>query len=329
MTTPETFASQPKRKLLDQVSDVCRVKHYSLRTEQAYVHWIKKFILFHGKRHPLTMSKPEIEAFLTHLAVDLNVSASTQNQAFSALLFLYREVLRTDFGQLTDVTRAQRRKRLPVVMTRAEVQRLLAVMTGTHQLLAKLLYGTGMRLMECLRLRVKDLDFEKRVITLRDTKSPRDRVTMLSVSLEPALQAHLHRVKILHEEDLKRGYGRVYLPSGLKQKYPNVDRDWCWQYVFPAAGLSHDPVSGEMRRHHVHETSLQRAVKEAVRAAGLTKPIGCHTLRHSFATHLLESGSDIRTVQELLGHKDVSTTQIYTHVLNRPGLAVKSPLDAR
>jgi integron integrase len=328
MTAPEPIAPQPKRKILDQVSDLCRVKHYSLRTEEAYVHWTKKFILFHRKRHPVTMGKPEIEAFLTHLAVKMNVAASTQNQAFSALLFPYREVLKTDFGQLDDVTRAQRRKRLPVVMTRAEVQRLLAVMTGTHQLLAKLLYGTGMRLMECLRLRVKDLDFEKRVITLRDTKSPRDRVTMLPVSLEPVLQAHLQRVKILHEEDLKRGYGRVYLPYALKQKYPNADREWCWQYVFPAASLSRDPVSGETRRHHVNETSLQRAVKEAVRKAGLTKPIGCHSFRHSFATHLLESGSDIRPVQELLGHKDVATTQIYTHVLNRPGLTVRSPLDA-
>ena len=317
----------PKRKLLDRVRDVCRLKHYSLRTEQAYVYWIKKYILYFDKRHPLTMGKPEIEAFLTHLAVDQNVAASTQNQAFSALLFLYREVLRTDFGQLDEVTRAQRRKRLPVVMTRAEVQRLLAVLTGTHQLMAKLLYGTGIRLMECLRLRVKDLDFEKRLITLRDTKSPRDRVTMLPESLAVPLQYHLQRVRILHEEDLKRGYGRVYLPYGLKQKYPNADREWCWQYVFPAAGLSRDPLSGETRRHHVNETSLQRAVKEAVRKAGLTKPIGCHTFRHSFATHLLESGSDIRTVQELLGHKDVSTTQIYTHVLNRPGLAVRSPLD--
>jgi integron integrase len=274
------------------------------------------------------MGKPEVEAFLTHLAVDRNVSASTQNQAFSALLFLYREVLQANFGQLDEVTRAQRRKRLPVVMTRPEVQRLLNVMTGTHQLLAKLLYGTGMRLMECLGLRVKDLDFEKRLITLRDTKSPRDRVTMLPESLVEPLQRHLQRVKILHEEDLKQGYGRVYLPYALKQKYPNADREWCWQYVFPAAGFSRDPLNGETRRHHVNETSLQRAVKEAVRKAGLAKPIGCHTFRHSFATHLLEAGSDIRTVQELLGHKDVSTTQIYTHVLNRPGLSVRSPLDA-
>jgi integron integrase len=315
-------------KLLDRIRNTCRLRHYSLRTEQAYVHWAKKFILYHGKRHPLSMGKPEIEAFLSHLAVDRNCSASTQNQAFNALLFLYREVLRSDFGQLDEVTRAKRRKRLPVVMTRAEVQRLLAVMTGTHQLMAKLLYGTGMRLMECVRLRVKDIDFEKRTITLRETKSPEDRVTMLPETLIVPLQGHLKRIQILHEEDLKRGSGRVYLPFGLKQKYPNADKEWCWQYVFPAANPSRDPRSGEIRRHHVNENGLQKAVKEAVRKAGLTKPIGCHAFRHSFATHLLESGSDIRTVQELLGHKDVSTTQIYTHVLNRPGLAVRSPLDS-
>lgn len=320
-------ASPQKPKLLDQVRHTCRLKHYSIRTEQAYVQWAKRFILFHHKRHPLTMGKLEIEAFLTHLAVDQQCSASTQNQAFNALLFLYRNVLRTDFGQLAGVVRAQRRKRLPVVMTRAEVQRVLAVMTGTTQLMAKLLYGTGMRLMECVRLRVKDLDFERGTITLRETKSPRDRVTMLPESLKAVLQTHLARVKILHEEDLKRGYGRVYLPFGLQQKYPNANREWGWQYVFPAANLASDPRSGETRRHHVNENSLQKAVKQAVRQAGLTKPVTCHTFRHSFATHLLESGSDIRTVQELLGHKDVATTQIYTHVLNRPGLAVRSPLD--
>ena len=324
---PQPIASSQKPKLLDQVKNTCRLRHYSIRTEQAYVQWAKQFILYHGKRHPASMAKPEVEAFLTHLAVDRKCSASTQNQAFHALLFLYREVLRMDFGQLDDVTRAQRRQRLPVVMTRAETQRVLAVMTGTHQLMAKLLYGTGMRLMECVRLRVKDVDFAQRLITLRDTKSPRDRVTMLPESLVPILQAHLQRVKILHEEDLKRGNGRVYLPSALKVKSPNADREWCWQYVFPAANLSRDPRSGEIRRHHVNENSLQKAIKAAVRQAGLTKPVTCHTFRHSFATHLLESGSDIRTVQELLGHKDVSTTMIYTHVLNRPGLAVKSPLD--
>jgi len=326
-THNQPVASNQKPKLLDQVKNTCRLRHYSIRTEQAYVQWAKQFILYHGKRHPATMAKAEVEAFLTHLAVDRKCSASTQNQAFHALLFLYREVLRMDFGQLDEVTRAQRRKRLPVVMTRTETQRVLAVMTGTHQLMAKLLYGTGMRLMECVRLRVKDADFAQRLITLRDTKSPRDRVTMLPESLAPALQAHLQRVKILHEEDLKRGNGRVYLPSALHVKYPNADREWCWQYVFPAANLSRDPRSGEIRRHHVNENSLQKAIKAAVRQAGLTKPVTCHTFRHSFATHLLESGSDIRTVQELLGHKDVSTTMIYTHVLNRPGLAVKSPLD--
>ena len=324
---PHPPASSQKPKLLDQVKNTCRLRHYSIRTEQAYSQWTKQFILFHGKRHPATMAKPEVEAFLTYLAVDRKCSASTQNQAFHALLFLYREVLEMDFGQLNDVTRAQQRKRLPVVMTRNETHRVLAVMTGTHQLMAKLLYGTGMRLMECVRLRVKDVDFAQHLITLRDTKSPRDRMTMLPVSLVPVLQAHLQRVKILHEEDLKRGNGRVYLPTALHIKYPNADREWCWQYVFPAAFPSRDPRSGETRRHHVNENSLQKAIKAAVRQSGLTKPVTCHTFRHSFATHLLESGSDIRTVQELLGHKDVSTTMIYTHVLNRPGLAVKSPLD--
>ena len=324
---PHPPASSQKPKLLDQVKNTCRLRHYSIRTEQAYSQWTKQFILFHRKRHPATMAKPEVEAFLTYLAVDRKCSASTQNQAFHALLFLYREVLEMDFGQLNDVTRAQQRKRLPVVMTRNETHRVLAVMTGTHQLMAKLLYGTGMRLMECVRLRVKDVDFAQHLITLRDTKSPRDRMTMLPVSLVPVLQAHLQRVKILHEEDLKRGNGRVYLPTALHIKYPNADREWCWQYVFPAAFPSRDPRSGETRRHHVNENSLQKAIKAAVRQSGLTKPVTCHTFRHSFATHLLESGSDIRTVQELLGHKDVSTTMIYTHVLNRPGLAVKSPLD--
>ena len=317
----------PKARLLDQVREVIRFKHYSIRTEDAYVQWIKRFIFFHGKRHPKEMGATEIEAFLTDLAVRGKVAASTQNQALNALVFLYQKVLHIELGEFS-AERARRPDRLPVVLTKAETANLLAAMKpGTIGLMARLSYGTGMRLMECVRLRVKDLLFEENQILVRDGKGFKDRVTLLPSSVKAELAAHLERVKLLHQSDLKAGAGEVYLPYALARKYPQAAREWGWQYVFPAIHLSPDPRSGKMRRHHASETSLQRAVKEAVRLAGIVKPASCHSLRHSFATRLLESGYDIRTVQELLGHKDVSTTQIYTQVMQKPGLGVRSPLD--
>ena len=313
-------------KLLDQVREALRLKHYSIRTEESYVNWIRRYILFHNRRHPAEMGAPEVQAFLTHLAVEQNVAASTQNQALSAILFLYREVLHQDLGPI-NALRAQKPKRLPTVLTKEEVRRVIAQMSGIHRLMAQLLYGAGLRLMECVRLRVKDIDFEYKTITVRDGKGEEDRVTMLPDSLITPLQEHLQRVKRLHEEDLARGYGAVYLPYALERKYPNANRDWLWQYVFPSDRLSVDPRAGVVRRHHVDESNLQRAVREAAQKAGLQKRVTCHTFRHSFATHLLENGYDIRTVQELLGHKDVRTTMIYTHVIQRGGLAVRSPLD--
>jgi len=324
----EGFVPNPKLKLLDQVSEVMRFKHYSLRTERTYREWMRRFILFHGKRHPRDMGAFEIERFLSDLAVRGKVAASTQNQAFNALLFLYREVLHQKVEQVEGVERAKRPERLPVVLTRAEVERVLGVMEGTYQLMARLLYGAGLRLMECVRLRVKDVDFGQNQIVVRDGKGFKDRVTILPEFVQGALRAHLKRVKILHEEDLGRGNGQVHLPYALERKYPNANREWAWQYVFPAAGASRDPRNGRVQRHHVNEQRLQRAVKEAIRASGVVKPASCHTFRHSFATHLLESGTDIRTVQELLGHNDVSTTQVYTHVMKKPGLGVRSPLDS-
>ncbi|HUW27901.1 MAG TPA: integron integrase [Sulfuriferula sp.] len=314
-------------KLLDQVRSKIRLKHYSIRTEQAYVDWIKRFVLHFDKRHPRDLGAAEVEQFLTHLAVNGNVAASTQNQAKSALLFLYKEVLNMDLPWLGKVEKARAPKRLPVVLTRDEVQAVLTRLSGTHWLIGSLLYGTGMRIMEGLRLRVKDVDFKRHEILIRDGKGAKDRVTMLPVSLTAALQTHLSRVRELHVADLQQGYGAVYLPNALARKYPAAEREWAWQYVFPAGKLSTDPRSGEVRRHHVQDQSVQRAIKQAVRDAGLTKPATPHTLRHSFATHLLEGGYDIRTVQELLGHSDVATTMIYTHVLNRGGRGVASPLD--
>lgn len=314
-------------RLLDQVRGAIRLRHYSIRTEQAYTDWIKRFILFHGKRHPREMGAAEVERFLTHLAVEGRVAASTQNQALSALLFLYRTVLKVDLPWLGEMTRAKRPGRLPVVLTVEEVRRVLARIDGQQGLMADLLYGAGLRLLECVRLRVKDLDFEMRQITVRDGKGEKDRMTMLPQAVLEPLRAHLEKVKVLHAHDLEEGFGEVYLPYALDRKYPDASREWGWQYVFPAAGRSVDPRSGKERRHHVDEQTLQRAMKKAVRAAGLTKPASCHTLRHSFATHLLQSGYDIRTVQELLGHQDVATTMIYTHVLNRGGSGVISPLD--
>lgn len=322
------FIPNPKSRLLDQVREVARLKHYSFRTEETYVQWIKRFIFFHGKRHPREMGALEIEAFLTDLAVRGKVAASTQNQAFSALLFLYQQVLHQEPGPI-DAARANRPKRLPVVLTVEEVRRLLAAMKpGTLHLMTRLLYGAGLRLMECTRLRVKDILLEQNQILVRDGKGFKDRVTMLPLSTKTDLENHLRRVRTLHAQELASGQGEVELPYALARKYPNAARQWGWQYVFPASHPSRDPRSNQIRRHHVHETALQRAVKEAVRAAQIHQPASCHSLRHSFATHLLEAGYDIRTVQELLRHKDVSTTQIYTHVMTKPGLGVKSPLDA-
>ncbi|MFZ5917968.1 MAG: integron integrase [Chloroflexota bacterium] len=325
----QTYRSDNPRppKLLDQVRHAVRLKHYSIRTEQAYVDWIKRFILFHGKRHPQNMGAPEIQAFLTHLAVDRNVAASTQNQALSALLFLYRHVLGQDLTLPIDALRAKKPVRLPTVLTREEVCRVLDFMSGTPQLMARLLYGSGLRLMECIRLRVKDIDFDYGQITVRDTKGARDRVTVLPTAVVPFLRQHLTYVRLLHQDDLAQGFGHVYLPYALAEKYPNANKEWAWQYAFPADKRSPDPRSNITRRHHVDPSGLQKAVRQAARRAGIDKPVGPHTFRHSFATHLLENGYDIRTVQELLGHKDVKTTMIYTHVLNRGGLAVRSPLD--
>ena len=327
VVTAPTSASKPKRKLLDQVRDVMRLKHYSLRTERTYCDWIERFIRFHGMRHPAEMAEPEMAEFLTDLARAGNVSASTQNQALSALLFLYKEVLKQDIGWLQNVERAKKPVRLPVVLSRDEVHKVFSHLHGTARLMAGLLYGSGLRLMECVRLRVKDVDFAYARITVRETKGGRDRVTMLPVNLAAPLQRHLEKMKMQHEQDLVDGFGEVWLPDALARKYPNAAREWGWQFVFPSSRISADPRSQAKRRHHVDESALQQAVKKAVRAAGLDKPASCHTFRHSFATHLLENGYDIRTVQELLGHKDVSTTMIYTHVLNKPGIGVKSPLD--
>ena len=325
MTTQSATPQAPR--LLDQVVSRLRVKHYSLRTEKSYVDWIKRFIWFHGKRHPKEMGAKEVEAFLSHLAVKRSVSASTQNQAKSALLFLYKEVLQVELPWLDQVTQAKAPKRMPVVLTRDEVQSVLAHMEGTVWMVASLLYGSGMRLMECLRLRVKDVDFGRREILVREGKGFKDRVTMLPAALVQPLKEHLQRVKVLHEEDLAGGFGEVFMPMALDRKYPNAGREWAWQYVFPSRKLSVDPRSGAVRRHHADEKAIQRAMKKAVAATGVPKLATPHTMRHSFATHLLEGGYDIRTVQELLGHSDVSTTMIYTHVLNKGGRGVVSPLD--
>jgi integron integrase len=321
----ETAPSPPK--LLDRVRWHLRVKHYSLRTEQIYIDWIRRFILFHGKRHPETMGEEEIAAFLSHLAIDQHVAAATQNQAFSALLFLFQKVFDRKLNFIAGVERVRRPAKLPVVFTRNEARAVIAYLSDDYRLMTELLYGSGLRLMEVLRLRVKDVDFGYNQITVRDGKGMRERITLLPVQLKQSLRSQLERVKLIHLRDLARGGGAAYLPHGLRRKYPNAARDWRWQYVFPAAKPSIDPRSGETRRHHVGEKNLQNAVKQAVLAAGVAKAASCHTFRHSFATHLIESGYDIRTVQELLGHKDVSTTMIYTHVLNKPGLGVRSPLD--
>jgi integron integrase len=320
-----TGAKTPK--LLDQVHARCRLKHYSLRTERAYVGWIRRFILATGKRHPREMGASEVEGFLSTLAVEGQVAAGTQNQALSALLFLYKEVLGVELPWMETVVRAKRPQRVPVVLSRDEVDRLLAMMDGRFGLMASLLYGSGMRLMECVRLRVKDVDFELNQICVRDGKGGKDRHVPLPRRLRDALQAQMERVRLIHQQDLTSGLGAVWLPHALARKYPSAPREPGWQYLFPSDRLSRDPRDGERRRHHVDEAGLQRAVRNARLKAGIVKPATCHTLRHSFATHLLEAGQDIRTIQELLGHKDVATTQIYTHVLNRGGHGVLSPLD--
>ncbi|MGB7621389.1 MAG: integron integrase [Terriglobia bacterium] len=317
----------PPPKLLDRVRGSIRAKHYSPRTEESYIHWIKQFIFFHGKRHPMEMGEAEINDFLTSLAVTERVSASTQNQALSALLFLYQHVLNRPLNWIQLEVRAKKPVRLPIVLTKMEIKAVLAQLQGTPKLIALLLYGSGLRLTECLELRVKDLDLARNEILVRDGKGQKDRHTMLPESLKEMLMVHLQRVKELHERDLADGAGRVMLPGALARKYPNADREWGWQYVFPANSRSLDKAAGIKRRYHIHESVVQKAMKEAVRHAGLTKPASCHSLRHSFATHLLEDGYDIRTVQELLGHRDVSTTMIYTHVLNRGGHGVRSPAD--
>jgi integron integrase len=304
-----------------------RLKHMSRRTEASYLHYIVDFIRFYSKQHPREMGVGEIRAYLSHLAMDKDVAASTQNVALSALLFLYRRVLRVELPNIENIERARRPKRVPVVFTPAEVEAILAQLAGTHHLVISLLYGTGMRLSECLRLRVKDLDFEYRQITIRDGKGGTDRVTVLAEKLIPRLKLQLRSDKTLHEQDLSEGFGEVEMPHALARKYPNAARSWGWQYVFPAARRSKDPRSGRVGRHHILEDGIQRAMKRAMQRANITKHGSCHTLRHSFATHLLENGYDIRTVQELLGHKDVQTTMIYTHVLNRGSKGVKSPLD--
>lgn len=313
--------------LLDQVRDQIRILHYSIRTEEAYLKWVREFILFHGKRHPNEMGASEISSFLSHLATERNISASTQNQALSALLFLYREVLDKPIDWIDDVERAKKPQRLPVVFTREEARSVINHLRGEMWLMASLLYGSGLRLMECIRLRVKDLDFAQSQIIVREGKGNKDRVTVLPEALANPLERHLERVKAVHETDIKEGFGKVYLPFALARKYPNANREWCWQYVFPASKRSVDPRSGQVQRHHISETVLQKAVKGAIRRAGINKPGSCHTLRHSFATRLLENGYDIRTIQELLGHADLQTTMIYTHVLNRGGKAVRSPID--
>jgi integron integrase len=325
--THMTVSPPPPPRLLDALRERIRVLHYSLRTERAYVQWVRRFIRFHRGRHPREMGEAEVTAFLGALATEGNVSASTQNQALAAILFLYKQVLGIELAWLDNVPRARRPRRLPSVLTAAEARRILEQMTGTHALMARMLYGTGMRLAECLALRVKDVDLERREILIRQGKGGKDRVTMLPAALADPLREHLVRVRALHERDRQAGVPGVELPGALSRKYPSAGRQWAWQWVFPQAKLSVDPRSGIRRRHHAFGQTLQRAIRRAVHAAGITKPVSTHTFRHSFATHLMEAGYDIRTVQELLGHKDVSTTMIYTHVLNRGGRGVVSPLD--
>jgi integron integrase len=320
------LATDPPR-LLDRVRHAIRSRHYSRRTEEAYVGWVRRYIFFHGKRHPAAMGSPEVARFLSSLAIEGRVSASTQNQAFSALLFLYREVLRRELSGLDQVVRAKRPVRLPQVLSRSEVMDILRRLQGTPWLMASLMYGAGLRVLECARLRIKDLDLARGELTVRDGKGCKDRVTVIPARLVQPLRAHVERVRLQHHADLRGAGGHVELPNALARKYVVASREWGWQWVFPAARMYSAWDGGQRQRHHIHESVVQRAFKEAVRSAGVSKPASCHTLRHSFATHLLEDGYDIRTIQELLGHSDVATTMIYTHVLNRGGRGVRSPLD--
>jgi len=324
---PQPTSSPKGKKLLEQVSDAIRIKHYSSRTEKTYMDWIKRYILFHNKRHPKDMGVEEIQTFIAHLATQKQLAASTQNQALSAVIFLYRHVLKIDIALPSDIIRAQKSETLPVVLTHQEAMSVINKMSGVSQLMTKILYGSGLRLMECLRLRVKDIDFGNHQIIVRDGKGEKDRLTMLPDALIPDLQTHLKTVSDIHQQDLKAGYGEVYLPYAIARKYPNAPKEWIWQYLFPAFARSVDPETKKIRRHHLDESVLQKAIRQTAGIVGIDKPVSPHVFRHSFATHLLQSGYDIRTIQELLGHKDVKTTMIYTHVLQRGGLAVKSPLD--
>lgn len=316
-----------KPKLLEAIKNELNYLHYSKRTEEAYVYWIKRFVFFHNKRHPMAMGEKEIMQFLSSLAVKEKVSASTQNQALCAIVFLYKHILKKAPGEFEGLAFAKRTRRLPVVLTRKEVKLVLDQLSGIYRLIARLLYGGGLRLMECLRLRIKDIDFEYEQIIIRDSKGQKDRVTVLPKVIKEELLKHLEKVKTLHEKDLREGFGSVYLPYALERKYPNAGKELGWQYVFPAPSISTDSRTGIKRRHHLDETLIQKAVKRAVQKAGIKKPASCHTLRHSFATHLLEDGYDIRTLQELLGHESLNTTMIYTHVMKKGGLGVISPAD--
>ena len=316
-----------KSPFLEEVRQIMRTQHYAIRTEQSYIDWIRRFILYHGKRHPRDMGEPEVASFLTHLSVNRKVAPGTQGQALNALVFLYRKVLHQPLGELQGIVRAKKKERVPVVLTQSEVADVLSRLEHTHWLVACILYGSGLRLMECIRLRVKDLDLDRLSITVRSGKGDKDRVVTLARELVVLLKRHLESVKTIHERDVAEGYGSVYLPYALERKYPAASTSWGWQYVFPATKRSTDPRSQVIRRHHMDETTVQKAVKIAVRKAGIDRPASCHTLRHSFATHLLERGADIRTVQEQLGHADVKTTEIYTHVIGRGGSAVISPLE--
>jgi integron integrase len=323
----ERFVPNPKLRLQEQCREVLRFHHYSVRTEEAYWQWIKRFIFFHGKRHPKDLEPAAVSEFLSHLALNAGAAKATQQQALNALVFLYRDVLLKPLGVLPDLTRSKRPPRLPEVLTKAEVQQVLALADRRYALALRLLYGTGLRLMELVRLRIKDVDFERNQIMVRAGKGGKDRVTMLPEALRAGLLEQIERVREIWREDLREKRGGVSLPPGLDRKFPGAAQEWPWQFLFPAQGLSRDPAGGKILRHHVQEDNLQRAMKTAVVRAGLGKNATCHTLRHSFATHLLEAGYDLRTLQDLLGHKDVTTTQIYTHVMQKPGLGVKSPLD--
>ena len=326
MTNTPTPANKPK--LLDQARIAMRQRHYSLKTEKSYVSWMKRFILFHDKKHPKDMGDNEIEQFLNHLVLKRGVSASTQAQALNAIVFLYKQVLEVEIGNFENLRKSNKPKRLPVVLSVSEVGQILSLLDGRTRLMAGLLYGAGLRLMECVRLRIQDIDFDYAQLHVRNGKGQKDRVTTLPKSLFNELRSQMEKARLIHQQDLQDGFGEVWLPPALSRKYPSAGSEWGWQYLFPATKRSIDPASGKERRHHLDEKVLQRAVKQAVRQSGIAKRASCHTFRHSFATHLLERGQDIRTVQELLGHSDVSTTMIYTHVLNQGGMGVQSPLDS-